>query len=243
MDNQVKNLFKSVKNGKTYYRDPKNFEVTHRLDDVNDLRDLADEYDLILLDRDCTLQHYHGTERVPEFEETLQKIAYKSEIISNSSFGTFLGIGDIYGFLFPANKLVRLSRLKYDHLLRVDDEGLRVFSYLPGLRMFYEDTCGVMIPDGSLRLEIEHNYDKPDPLVVTATIDWNIFNGKVSSDPKVLMVGDKYLTDIVAGNLAGVHTARVKPYKPTSDPLHLWPIRLIDSSVGTIMSRHDELDL
>ena len=52
------------------------------------------------------------------------------------------------------------------------------------------------------------------------------------------MVGDWYLTDIVAGNLAGIETARVRPYKPLTDKLDLIATRyLLDSPLGNVMSR------
>ena len=52
------------------------------------------------------------------------------------------------------------------------------------------------------------------------------------------MVGDRYLTDIVAGNLAGTDTALVQPYEPMSDKFGLVLTRyLLDVPIGGIMSR------
>lgn len=242
MNNQIRNLFKSIRQGGIFLG-PGNFEVTHRLDDINGLGGLVDDYDLILLDRDCTLQPYHGTERVPEFEEILRKIAPMAEIVSNSSFRTFLGIKDVFGDLIPASKLVRLSGFKYDHLLRVNQEGLKIFGYSPHSRNFGHGEDGVRSWDNVFYFGIEHDYDKPDPLALRAVIDWNVSHGRVCPNPRVLMVGDAYLTDIVAGNLAGVDTARVKPHKPISNPWYLILMRSFDSAVGTFMSRDSSYDL
>jgi predicted HAD superfamily phosphohydrolase YqeG len=62
-------------------------------------------------------------------------------------------------------------------------------------------------------------------------------------NPRVLMVGDRYLTDIVAGNLAGIETARVIPYKPFSEDSELFEdiglkfSTYFDSAIGAVMSR------
>lgn len=233
------NLFRSVKHLGRFR--PRNFKVNYRLRDVNGLRELVDKYDLFPLDRDCTLQEYHGKREVPEFEETLEAIKGKSEIISNSSFRTFLGIRDVYQDL-PVNKLVRFSGFGCPHLLRIEDGELRIFSYVVPSGTFSDATEELKGPNDSLVHEIEHPYDKPDPLVVRAVIDYNVFNGRVGPDPRTLMVGDAYLTDIVAGNLAGANTARVKPYKPFSNPWWLIAMRGIDSVVGTGMSRIAKYD-
>lgn len=242
MDHYLRHFFKSVRSGGIYLK-PENFRVTHRLDSVNDLGDLESEYDLFLLDRDCTLQPYHDTQRVPEFEKTLQRIAHKSEIVSNSSFRTFLGIRDVYGDLMPISKMIRLHGFGDPDLLRLDGGGLRVISYLPYSRTFNDQTSEKAL-NGALLFDVEHDYDKPDPLVIRAVVDWNIVTKRVPTQPRVLMVGDSYLTDIVAGNLAGVDTARVRPFKPMVDRLDLILLRYaLDSPWGAMMSRHEELDL
>lgn len=85
---------------------------------------------------------------------------------------------------------------------------------------------------------ITYNYRKPNPKIIDAVIAANQRFGNLSYyNPKVLMVGDRYFTDIMCGNLAGVDTARVKPYKPLSDKPDLIAMRAIDSAVGNLMSR------
>ena len=230
----VNTLLRALRHNLGDFKNPDNFKVTHRLSSVNDLGDFVDDYDLFLLDRDCTLQHYHGTERVLEFEETLQRISPKSEIISNSSFETFLGIRDVYGELFPINKLVRFSGFGSPHLLRILDGELLVYN-----SGFVDETSVFKGVGDSLLFDIEHDYDKPDPSVVNTVIGLNKEEGNIFENPRVLMVGDKYLTDIMAGNLAGVDTARVKPYKPLSDKFYLMLVRyFLDSPIGTIMSKN-----
>lgn len=57
------------------------------------------------------------------------------------------------------------------------------------------------------------------------------------------MIGDRYLTDIVAGNLARpafatVDTAKVRPHRPFTDKPDLIITRyLLDAPIGAVMSR------
>lgn len=220
-------------NLKDYFKST-SYHVNHRLGDVNDLLFL--NYDLFILDRDCTLQGYHAKKRVPEFEDTLKIIGSKSELVSNSSYNELLKIRDIYGDIMPVSKLVKFTGEQYPYLLRFTDGKLTVLrmSSLGG----YSDVTSLMAQGDKLLIEPSYNFKKPNPEIIRAVIEANTFEKRVSKNPKVLMVGDRYLTDIVAGNLAGVDTARVKPYKPFSDKPDLIAVRyLIDSPIGNIMSR------
>lgn len=76
------------------------------------------DYDLFILDRDCTIQEYHGKKRVPEFEETLKLIGPKAELVSNSSYDELLKIRDLYGDLMTVSKLVKLNGREDKYLLR-----------------------------------------------------------------------------------------------------------------------------
>ena len=222
------------------YFKPTSFRVNHRLRDINDLRNL--DYDLFILDRDCTLQGYHEKKRVSEFEETLKQIGSKSELVSNSSFNEFLKIRDIFGDVMPISKLIKFNGI--DYLIRFDNNKISILRYVRDLNgvTFKDETNKFMCGDKLLH-PISYNYKKPNPLTVESAVHINIHNGRIPINSKALMVGDRYLTDIVAGNLAQpvfakVDTARVIPYKPLTDKLDLILIRyLLDSPFGTIMSR------
>jgi len=217
--------------GSYFKRD--SYKVTHRLKDVNGLAGL--DYDLFILDRDCTIQEYHGKKRVPEFEETLKLIGPKAELVSNSSYNELLRIRDLYGDLMPVSKLVKFTEHQDPYLLRFIDGKLNILSmsWLGG----YSDVTPLFSQDDTLFLDPSYNFKKPNPEIINEVVAANIFEKRIPENPKVLMVGDRYLTDIVCGNLAGVDTARVKPYKPLSDKPDLIAMRVIDSTVGNIMSR------
>ena len=215
------------------YCNPRAFAVTHRLTSVNDLRQIADQYDLLILDRDCTLHGYHENERDAEFEDTLQAIKDKAEIASNSSYGQFVKIGDIFSDLFPVSKLVRLRGDDKPYLVRIVQSEVRLFGYDEGA------ISEVQLEDPDiLHNMIGYNYKKPNPLILHAIIAANIQQGRIPQDPRVLMVGDAYMTDIVAGNLAVLNTARVKPFKPRTQKLDLLAFRtIVDGPLGALMSR------
>ncbi|MBR9691458.1 HAD hydrolase-like protein [Candidatus Woesearchaeota archaeon] len=221
------------------YLRPDSYRVARRIKDVNDLAYLFEHYGLLILDRDCFLQEYHGKERVEKFEGTLRLVAPKTELVSNSSFSEFLKIGDVYSGLFPVSKLVRfLQRGDIPHLLRIRDFELRILSYDQEAHEITDKTDELKNGNGELLDEIIYNYKKPDPLILQAVIDMNIQEKRIVRDSRVAMVGDRYLTDIVAGNLAGVESIISKPYKPFSDKLGLLLTRyLLDTPIGGVMSR------
>lgn len=112
---------------------PLNFRVQHRTKSVNDLVNIEKDYDIIFLDRDITLAKYHGP-REPEFDSTLERIANKSELVSNSSFMEFLKIGSFYSKDFPVSKVVKFKGMgdkKTVYALRIKDNKLSVFRYDP----------------------------------------------------------------------------------------------------------------
>jgi hypothetical protein len=212
----------------------RNYQVTHRLADVNALPRL--DYDLFILDRDCTLHGYHAKERAQEIEDTLRRIGHRSEIASNSSFDETRRIRDIFGALMPVSKLVRFGD-GLPQLLRFESGLLHTYGYLER-SMLTEETTGKYSNGDALLDKITYDYRKPDPRILEAIIAVNKNIGRVPEHPRVLMVGDSYLTDIVAGNAAGADTALVEPYKPFSAPLELVLIRyLLDKPLGGIMSR------
>jgi len=214
------------------------YHVTHRLPSIKGLVSLIDTYDLFLLDRDCTLQSYHGKVRVPEFEPTLQLISPQSELVSNSSFDEVKRIRDLYGELMPVSKLVRFSESEGPHLLRFVDGELTVLRYHPAWLSAFVDETTQFASGDTLIGTIAYNFKKPHPLVLEAVVDVNVWVGRIPSTSRILMVGDRYLTDIVAGNLAGYDTAKVRPYKPLSDKLDLIAMRyVLDASLGAVMSR------
>ena len=209
------------------------------LNDVNGLANLNDQYDLFILDRDGTLQEYHGSQRVTEFENVLKYIAPASELVSNSSFREFLKIGRIYSNLFPVSKLVRFSGGgESPYLLRIRKQELNILRYEQETHSLTDETSRFKGEDNALLDEIVYNDKKPNPLIIHAVIDANIQDERIPENPKTLMVGDRYLTDIVAGNLAGVDTAMVRPYLPLFDTLSLILTRyLLDLPIGFVMSR------
>jgi hypothetical protein len=221
------------------YLSPSSYKVDVALHDVNELPAVADSYDLIVLDRDCTLQRYHGEAREPEFEEVLSALGHKAEILSNSSYREFRKIGDMYSDILPVSKLVHLRDETRPRLLRVDKGVLRAHIYTGGYVQPCEhplDFTGIVVRDNDLAVPIVHDYKKPDPVTLRAVIEENLYNGRIFHDPRILMTGDRYLTDIVCGNLAGVETALVLPYRPFTDPRDLIATRyLLDQPVGTMM--------
>ncbi|MDO8556116.1 MAG: HAD hydrolase-like protein [Nanoarchaeota archaeon] len=212
---------------------PDNFRVHHRLSDVTALPSLP--YDLFLLDRDGTLQGYHATTRLANFESTLEMLKNKAEIISNSSFDEVRRIRDVFGDVLPIAQVVRLRNICSPVILRFVHGQLSLHLYdLPGGL-----TRNLIGYDESFVADaIVARYKKPDPLVVRAVVALNVNTHRVVHRPRVLMVGDRYLTDVVAGNCAGVNTALVNPVVPRADPLSLWLSRYcLDVPVGCVMSR------
>ena len=82
-----------------------------------------------------------------------------------------------------------------------------------------------------------------------AVIRRNISEGRTIS--RVLVFGDSYFNEVLganiyaqtlAGKLITVHTARVQPYMPETNPLGLRIAReLFDAPVGTAMSYVDRV--
>jgi ribonucleotide monophosphatase NagD (HAD superfamily) len=191
-----------------------NLKVNYRLDDVNGLAELVDKYSLFPLDRDCTLQGYHAKERVKEFEDVLWLIAPKGEIVSNSSFDELRRIRDIYGDMMPVSKLVRFTDgYEKPFLIRFEPD-LKVYRYDAPDLVDVTSACELEHECGN---KISYEYRKPYPLILHAVLDMNRQIGRLPPDGKSLMVGDRWLTDIIAGNLAGIDTAIVKPHEPFSD--------------------------
>ncbi|MBI5391238.1 HAD hydrolase-like protein [Candidatus Woesearchaeota archaeon] len=222
---------------------PQNYRVTHHLEDVRSLEPLVAEYDLIILDRDCTLQPYHGRQRVADFEPILEKIAEKAAIVSNSDFEEFKRIGQLYGHLFPIHKLIGISEEpESTFLLNYQNGEISLWYYNPPQHMLHDATPefleGNQFKEG---VTITHHYKKPDPLPLRAVRDLRIHRKKISPiNPKILMVGDSYWTDIMAGNLAGFDTARVVPYMPASQPFVLRFLKTpLDSVAGYVMHRRE----
>lgn len=239
MEDYHQTAVQAVKSQRKDLLSAKNYRLDYRLNSVNALGDLLYDYDLFLLDRDGTLQSYHSKKRVPEFEETLQLISPKSEIISNSHYDEFCKIGDIFKDLMPVNKLVNFAQdSETPYLLRFVNGDLKIMRYNLKDKTLSDMTSKLKWDNGTIP-QISYNYKKPNPLVVNSVLDMNIQEGRIPSNgARVLMVGDRYLIDIVAGNLAKVDTAKVKPYKPFSDEYDLIAMRyLVDSPIGFVMSR------
>ncbi len=240
MQDHFQTAIQAIKHHLGKLLNPKNYRVNHRLKTVNGLESIASNYDLIILDRDCTLQPYHSSERVPEFESTLQSLVGKSELVSNSSYNEFLRICEIYGNLMPINKLVKFAGEEDPYLLRYENGRLKAYKYSPTDHKLIDATSETIGEDNALKREISYNYKKPDPLVIQAVIDYK--KKSLGKKPNTLMVGDRYLTDIAAGNLAGIDTAKVKAYKPFSDKISLVLTRyLLDYPLGGFMSRISRL--
>jgi hypothetical protein len=232
-------IFQAIRKHLWDYCKPSSYKVNYRFATVNQLSHIENEYDLILLDRDCTLHGYHAKERVLDFDFVLQKIKGKSEIVSNSSFDEMKRIRDVFGFMIPVNKLVRLSGVPHPCLLRFENGDLKIASYDEEEKRFTADLTGKLNNGDKLLEDITYNFKKPDPMIVKAVIGYNRLIGAIpKEEPRVLMVGDRYLTDIVCGNLAGVQTAIVDPVEPHTEKLGLIAGRyLVDMPVGGLMSR------
>lgn len=208
--------------------------VDYFLENVNGLSELVDTFELFILDRDCTLQKYHGKKRVPEFEETLKIIGPKSELVSDSSIDEFIRIGELYSDIMAVDKLVNIDEVKLPVLLRIKKGEMRAYTYNHNnvLRTIEDVTKQISSHSGKYP-NITFQYAKPNPLIIQSIISINEKEeGKKILPMSVLMVGDRYLTDIVCGNLAQTNTALVKPYKPLSDPIDLILVRCYDHMYG-----------
>jgi hypothetical protein len=223
-----------------YFR-PDSQRVTHRLHSINELGKLSDRYDLFILDRDGTLHEYHSKGRVPEFEDTIKLIGPKSELVSNSSYEEMLRIRDVFKNDMPISKLVKFEESIYPHLLRFENGKLNVYQFDAEHDKVTE--AKYINTEDKLHYHIVSTFKKPDPLVIKAVIAVNRTKGRIDNNSKVLMVGDRYLTDIVCGNLAGTDTALVDAYKPFSDPLALIFARYaLDYPIGKIMNLFSSRD-
>ncbi len=219
---------------------PSSYRVTHRLNSVNELPELMGDYDIFFLDRDCTLQDYHGDSIPEEFREAVETVAPMSEIISNSSFNEFMRLGGIFSNIMPVNKLVLLkSNIEgMPNLLRMEDNVLKLFCYNLSDGTFTDESRAYGNLEHAIGNHIIYNFKKPDPLVIFALLDYHSSLRGDAGEPRALMLGDRYMTDIACGNLAGIDTAKVKPYMPGSDPMGLKIGRyLLDAPVGAVMSR------
>ena len=218
------------------------YHVDFRLKDLNGLAAIANDFDLIGLDRDGTTSVFHGSKPDGRIIETLLAIAPKAEKISNSSFDGLKRIRDIYGALMPVSKMVGFGILKEPHLLRFNrGGGLRVLKYLPTQGIFYD--CTEQLVSGDRLLEkITSQYQKPNPLVLLAVVALAKQEKRIpEKNPRVLYVGDKYSTDVRCANQAGVEAARVPTMGQFSD-LREWRIDyvaarlLFDLPFGGFMS-------
>lgn len=219
---------------------PRTFRVTHRLNTINDLTTIADDYDLILLDRDCTLHSYHAQHREPRFEKTLKLIGHKFELASNATPSSFFNASRIFSDLFPVSNLVVFKKTPtLAHLLRMTNQTLNVWEINPDTMAVRDVTTTHLDTSGTLSATIIKTIKKPNPLFPQAIVAVNRHLGRIPADnPRILFCGDRYLTDIAVGNLAGFDTALVRPVAPLSHPLILILIRyLIDKPVGGLLSR------
>ncbi|MBW3014133.1 HAD hydrolase-like protein [Candidatus Woesearchaeota archaeon] len=219
------------------YLNPENYKLTYRMRSVNNVLDVEGEYDLILLDRDCTLHGYRARKRDPRFERTLHSIKHKAEIVSNTSYEGFVGMRDVFGDLLPMSKLVRVGGLPRPCLLRYSEGQMKVLFYDAEQKQFEDLTAKLC--DGDVLLEkINHHYKKPDPILFQTVVEKNKCDGRVPENPKVLMVGDRWLTDIVGANLAGLDTALVTPVSVFGEKVSLLAGRLLmDVPIGMFMNR------
>lgn len=200
------------------------YHVDYRLRDLNGLGLIADDFDLIGLDRDGTTSVFHGSKPDDTIRDTLLAIAPKAEMISNSSFDGLKKIRDIYGLLMPVSKMVGFGILKEPHLLRFDrGGGLRVLKYLPTQGIFYDCTAQLVTGDRLLE-KITSQYQKPNPLVLLAVVALAKQEKRILQEsPRVLYVGDKYSTDVRCANQAGAKAALVPTMGQFSD-LQEWRI-------------------
>ncbi|MBN2567392.1 HAD hydrolase-like protein [Candidatus Woesearchaeota archaeon] len=136
----------------------------------------------------------------------------------------------------PVSMMVRMEASDHPILLRFVGGKLNAMEYHDDDGSFLHRTAELVGPDERLLSPVIHKFKKPNPEILTAVIQANVLEGRVRHDPRVLMVGDRYLTDIVAGNLADVDTALVRPFRPLTDKLELIAVRYaLDLPLGTVM--------
>ena len=235
----IMNAVRAVtRQGPDYFK-RSSYHVDHRFASANDLLSVEQDYDLLVLDRDCAIERHHGGRIEPQFQSTLERIAGKSVILSNSSFGEFCRIGDIYTDMH-VSKLVDLRGRDgetYTSLLDIFKRELSVID--ADTFAIYEQYALDKFDKDAFAARITAEYTKPDPRPLNATIQLQKFL-RHKALGKVLMFGDRYFTDIMCGNLAGTDTAIVKPYKPFSEikrPHLLLFMRPLEMTYGELMSR------
>lgn len=227
----------ALSNHATSYFNPQNYRTTHQLRDIRDLTEIAERYDIIFLDRDCTTTDYHG--HVPrEFSPTLKRLAPKIEVTSNSSLRQFDFMGtEVFRNWFSVSKVLQFSQTgEAPYLLRYNQGKLEVHWFDPKTKKV-EDATNCLVENRNLKDKIVNpsRYNKPDPTVLEAIIALGQKQDPTLTSPRALIVDDRFLTGIIAGNLAGIDTAIVSPYQGGSQPPHLQATSFIDILTGKAM--------
>ncbi|MFH1505740.1 MAG: hypothetical protein ABIE94_01990 [archaeon] len=233
--------------------------VDYQLDSLSDLEAIvADPYtrpDIILMDNDLTLVDYRTTGREPKHEKTVAKIADITEVVSFTPYAGMFRIAGAYPEL-GVSKLLRFpDGHDSKHLVRFFNEHLIALRYHPeyleGTRLV-DDTENIFHPGGKNKQHIRDVYEKPDPSVIEAIIEFYRQYKGLSRDkrPKILVVGDLYATDGMFAQSAAdrygmeveMQFAQVNPFRFESKGVWkknilLSPLRRFDIGLGHQLSR------
>ena len=221
-----------------------------------------EDYDVVILDREFTIQSGAENLRDDKFTFLIEGLhgRQKGDIVSVCTPEDFITIGKQYsnipphGVFLPVNKLVTFKGSQDQYLLRYGQDGLRIFRYDPCKdvsRRFTDETARFWVSGTdtpvTLAEKVDKQFEKPEPIVFKAVMDYNVYSKRAKKKPKVLVVGDMYGADIVAANLlrqaddldAEISTCLVKSYGLSQDILKhkmLVFTRTFDRFFGNIFS-------
>ncbi|MFH1505861.1 MAG: hypothetical protein ABIE94_02635, partial [archaeon] len=200
-------LIRTAWDNKGNYADPSNYHVGQRLSSVEGLHNLP--ADLFILDYDHTLSPTTHGLVYPPMVDTLQELGPRAQIDSTYSIDEMKMVRDhmVQAGVqcVPLNKLVRFEGLRGPHLIRFVEGELQVWQYYEEQRELF-DLTKVMCSGDKLDPTIEYDYVKPNPLIVRALFDLykhqtKSSGGRVPKRPRIDVVGNSYVLDVVSANL------------------------------------------
>lgn len=163
----------------------------------------------IIWDVDGTLMGYHGLEVDHTIKEAYGALSgFEQVILSNSGERRFLELGGI----FPEIPVLRLYEKKSDPNIVAErkllgGQGFFVVDYGEGRGSLNENGNIGAYVNGQNIINGYRALKKPNPKL----IEYAMKVMGIDDPAKVAMIGDKAMTDIVGGNMAGVYTIQIYP--------------------------------